>query len=83
MPNVFTRALNWLSQWYSGSAESRRVGRNDPCWCGSGKKYKHCHMRTDERKGSISQTTTPAAQRELMERANKRIERQRGRLKKK
>jgi preprotein translocase subunit SecA len=24
------------------------VGRNDPCWCGSGKKYKHCHMRTDQ-----------------------------------
>ena len=23
------------------------VGRNDPCWCGSGKKYKHCHMRQD------------------------------------
>jgi preprotein translocase subunit SecA len=22
-------------------------GRNDPCWCGSGKKYKHCHMRQD------------------------------------
>jgi preprotein translocase subunit SecA len=20
-----------------------RVGRNDPCWCGSGKKFKHCH----------------------------------------
>ena len=20
-----------------------RVGRNDPCWCGSGKKYKKCH----------------------------------------
>jgi hypothetical protein len=20
------------------------VGRNDPCWCGSGKKYKHCHL---------------------------------------
>jgi preprotein translocase subunit SecA len=19
------------------------VGRNDPCWCGSGKKYKRCH----------------------------------------
>ena len=18
-------------------------GRNDPCWCGSGKKYKKCH----------------------------------------
>ncbi len=20
-----------------------RIGRNDPCWCGSGKKYKQCH----------------------------------------
>lgn len=20
-----------------------KLGRNDPCWCGSGKKYKHCH----------------------------------------
>jgi preprotein translocase subunit SecA len=22
-----------------------RVGRNDPCPCGSGKKYKNCHGR--------------------------------------
>ena len=22
-----------------------RVGRNEPCPCGSGKKYKHCHGR--------------------------------------
>jgi preprotein translocase subunit SecA len=21
----------------------RKIGRNDPCPCGSGKKYKHCH----------------------------------------
>ncbi len=21
-----------------------RIGRNDPCWCGSGKKYKKCHF---------------------------------------
>jgi preprotein translocase subunit SecA len=21
----------------------RQIGRNDPCWCGSGKKYKKCH----------------------------------------
>jgi preprotein translocase subunit SecA len=20
-----------------------KLGRNDPCYCGSGKKYKHCH----------------------------------------
>ena len=23
--------------------EHRDIGRNDPCWCGSGKKYKRCH----------------------------------------
>lgn len=27
---------------------SKKVGRNDPCPCGSGKKYKHCCMRNDE-----------------------------------
>jgi preprotein translocase subunit SecA len=24
-------------------SDHERVGRNDPCWCGSGKKYKKCH----------------------------------------
>ena len=24
-------------------SEHDKVGRNDPCWCGSGKKYKRCH----------------------------------------
>ena len=24
-----------------------KIGRNDPCWCGSGKKYKHCHSDFD------------------------------------
>jgi hypothetical protein len=28
----------------------KRPGRNDPCWCGSGKKYKKCHMREDQEK---------------------------------
>lgn len=23
------------------------IGRNDPCWCGSGKKYKRCHLLSD------------------------------------
>lgn len=23
--------------------EGRKIGRNEPCWCESGKKYKHCH----------------------------------------
>jgi len=43
-----------LSQAYSNTQEQARVqpvkvekkvGRNDPCPCGSGKKYKHCHGR--------------------------------------
>jgi len=24
------------------------LGRNDPCHCGSGKKYKQCHLEKDE-----------------------------------
>lgn len=26
-----------------------KIGRNDPCWCGSGKKYKKCHEEMDEK----------------------------------
>nr|WP_270260959.1 methionyl aminopeptidase [Ruminococcus bromii] len=27
----------------------KKPGRNDPCWCGSGKKYKKCHIDFDEK----------------------------------
>jgi preprotein translocase subunit SecA len=26
-------------------ADHERLGRNQPCWCGSGKKFKMCHGR--------------------------------------
>lgn len=26
-----------------------KIGRNDPCWCGSGRKYKTCHQSFDQR----------------------------------
>lgn len=26
-------------------------GRNEPCWCGSGKKYKNCHLQSDQDNG--------------------------------
>ncbi len=26
-----------------------KIGRNDKCWCGSGKKYKTCHQNSDEK----------------------------------
>ena len=48
-----------LSRGSSGAAEKGsqtvrntkkdNVGRNDPCWCGSGKKYKHCHYKKDRK----------------------------------
>ncbi len=25
------------------AVDKKKLGRNDPCWCGSGKKYKRCH----------------------------------------
>ncbi|MBD3419773.1 MAG: methionyl aminopeptidase [Chitinivibrionales bacterium] len=28
--------------------QSPKLKRNDPCWCGSGKKYKKCHMLQDQ-----------------------------------
>ncbi len=28
-----------------------KVGRNDPCPCGSGKKYKNCHQEIDAQQG--------------------------------
>ena len=31
------------------------IGRNDKCWCGSGEKYKKCHMSFDEKLNYIGQ----------------------------
>jgi methionyl aminopeptidase len=28
-----------------------KLGRNDPCWCGSGTKYKKCHLPADRAAG--------------------------------
>ncbi|MCR5273247.1 MAG: methionyl aminopeptidase [Lachnospiraceae bacterium] len=30
-------------------AVKEKIGRNDPCWCGSGKKYKQCHEAFDDK----------------------------------
>lgn len=41
-----------ISYFVPGEEEvqSRDIGRNDDCWCGSGRKYKKCHLGDDERK---------------------------------
>ena len=33
------------------------LGRNDPCWCGSGRKYKRCHYESDKKYFSRSLKT--------------------------
>ncbi len=30
------------------ATDKDKLGRNDPCWCGSGEKYKNCHYRADQ-----------------------------------
>lgn len=37
-----------------------KPGRNDPCWCSSGKKYKNCHLRQDEDAARASAPVAPA-----------------------
>ena len=32
-------------QSYKNQEKIKKIGRNDPCPCGSGKKYKKCHGR--------------------------------------
>jgi preprotein translocase subunit SecA len=39
----------------------KTLGRNEPCWCGSGKKYKHCHMKSDARNGGDGRTAQKVA----------------------
>ncbi|SEI88188.1 methionyl aminopeptidase [Lachnospiraceae bacterium A10] len=31
------------------TVKQTKIGRNDPCWCGSGKKYKTCHENMDKK----------------------------------
>ncbi len=38
-----------------------KIGRNDPCHCGSGKKYKQCHLAKDEAKQREARQTAEAA----------------------
>jgi len=44
---VASSALSSQKRQFS-TTRPKQPDRNDPCWCGSGKKYKHCHMKTDQ-----------------------------------
>jgi SEC-C motif len=55
MPQDRERVDGWLAEWDAqerrskeAPARKRKVGRNDPCPCESGKKYKKCCLMADE-----------------------------------
>ena len=43
---------SWFKNLFSRAERPKDVvlGRNDDCWCGSGKKYKKCHLDSDAAK---------------------------------
>lgn len=48
---------------YDGDIE---LGRNDECWCGSGKKYKKCHLGFDERLQKLAEAGEDVPPRALL-----------------
>ncbi|MGN0133631.1 MAG: type I methionyl aminopeptidase, partial [Anaerotignum sp.] len=43
-----------------------KIGRNDPCWCGSGKKYKACHAAFDEKLDAYKAKRVPVPSHKLI-----------------
>lgn len=43
-----------------------RISRNDHCWCGSGLKYKKCHMEQDERLQELAEQGIPVPDRSMI-----------------
>jgi hypothetical protein len=74
--------LKWLEQLLEQGGRSLSVGRNDPCPCGSGRKYKRCCLTAaesqlrEERATAIvaldNQSDPPIDQSGVAERALKR-----------
>jgi uncharacterized protein YecA (UPF0149 family) len=40
--------LRTSSRPQTSEGSKPKLGRNEPCWCGSGKKYKICHLSSDQ-----------------------------------
>ncbi|WP_104740730.1 preprotein translocase subunit SecA [Helicobacter bizzozeronii] len=48
-----------LSNWEFEQEKPKSVSRNAPCYCGSGKKYKHCHAKSGPKKGIFAKNNKP------------------------
>lgn len=48
---------------------SLKIGRNDSCWCGSGRKYKVCHESFDAKIARVAHTGRPVPSRDIIKNA--------------
>lgn len=44
------------------TATKSKPGRNQPCWCGSGAKYKKCHLEADEAERDLQSVASGLAE---------------------
>lgn len=49
---MFRGKIDEKSKQGNEAMAKKGPGRNEPCWCGSGKKYKKCHWGADQAKHS-------------------------------
>jgi uncharacterized protein YchJ len=47
--SIFKSIIDYFTG-YDGGVPTQLPERNELCWCGSGKKYKKCHLHEDEKK---------------------------------
>ncbi len=51
--SLFDRVVGLLKRTTENEiAPEIKPGRNESCWCGSGKKYKKCHLPEEEKKAA-------------------------------
>ncbi len=53
-----------------GKKMQMKLGRNDKCWCGSGKKYKQCHQAFDAKIARIADQGRPVPTHEMIKNAD-------------
>ena len=66
--------LDKLKRLITGPPKLPKVGRNDPCPCGSGKKFKNCHFEEVEAAG-LAQQNAAIAKKSPLESARRAMER--------
>jgi len=48
MSNFLNKLFKNFFKRKTKNAPPKKIGRNEPCWCGSGLKYKRCHWESDQ-----------------------------------